>query len=445
MKTFNRLLLIATFFLSAASVTRAQVYGNSRHRASANPSATRRIGTGAGVIRPSNIGNGRPLSGVRTYVPGLVRGRGISLSYSNARGPSRNNHVHGYSAYPGYQRYSLRTFSSYGVSSRHSYPGYTQIHPNVIVYGMPPLVTNYGAYNGVYPAIVAPPITIPYAGFSTTIGVNSPSVVTPSNVTPELLPPVAPALSVENGDTNSKPMTVDEQSVVNEFPAAIMAETNSPAADRIRSLRYETTGDGAFRRGDYSTAEAFYETAAETAPERRAAWLRLAWTQVATQQFDDAAVNLKQALAIETDSTFAWTSGDELYGQRINSDAVLENERLLKWLELRPNSTDRLLLASAFQSLVGRTGIARELLDYADRNGGEPKLIMALRQIRKPQQSTEKAPGTAPEKILTIPDEEVRAAPHGIQIHGRDNQPVPSDSDSVGPPVPIAPARSKLP
>ena len=217
--------------------------------------------------------------------------------------------------------------------------------------------------------IVAPAVVSPYGGLS---GVEIPSPAPHSFPPPMPVPysvvPVAP----EERTSELPAVPVDRHPIVGEF--AIRTTTEHQADDGvielIRSLRNQTSGDMAFRRQDYTSAEYHYETATEISPSRRAAWLRLTWAQVAQRRFADAAVSLKSGMHAENDDPArAWISGGLLFGDGINTVASVQNDMLWKWLNERPNSTDRLMLTAAFQHLLGFTGVAQELLAVAGKNG----------------------------------------------------------------------------
>lgn len=153
------------------------------------------------------------------------------------------------------------------------------------------------------------------------------------------------------------------------------------AADRIRSLRFQTAGDTAFREGDYTGAVAEYRSASETAPGRRAPWLRQTWALISQRRFEEAARSLKTALLMQDDPGSSWISGALLYGDRFPDEATAHDSELWAWLQENPTSPDRLLLAAAFQQLRGYGGVSRELLTTATQIGLQPTLADALRQI----------------------------------------------------------------
>ncbi|MEO2027614.1 MAG: hypothetical protein ABGZ23_17210 [Fuerstiella sp.] len=293
--------------------------------------------------------------------------------------------VRTYSSRPQGAQYSMQPVDNYGshhYGNSHlgthqynppgtQYPGHVRPPTLIHIYGRPPIPISPGFGHG-YSGSIAPRPGLPY---------GSPGGVTAA--VPALPSYPAVPLMPENGAARSPVRSLDERPIVGEFPINTPAGEQPPtrAIDLIRSLRHQTSGDIAFRRQDYASAEVFFETATETAPSRRAPWLRLAWTQLARQRFSDAAANLKTALQLNDEPTTSWVSGGLLFGDSLHTSANLENEQLWNWLQERPGSTDRLLLTAAFQHLRGDSGIARELLAVASQNGLPDTLHRAMQEI----------------------------------------------------------------
>ncbi|MEZ6122223.1 MAG: tetratricopeptide repeat protein [Planctomycetaceae bacterium] len=269
--------------------------------------------------------------------------------------------------------YSLPPIVPYAYSQ---HPGYHRFH-------------DYRA--GYLPSgVITPPIVVPYGGIGiSAIPMTSGSVSTV--ITPSLAQPAAnPTAPVplqpvpqKDGEPLSVPIPMDARPIQDEFPAAVpQVEEATGTVDRLRSLRYQTSGDQDFRNHDFEAAAALYRTSAQTAPERRAPWLRLTWAQIAEERYADAAVSLKTALQLPNDPTSAWVPGTQLYGNQFTTIAAAQNEKLWDWLQQRPNSTDRLLLVAAFQEFQGDSGTARELLVSAIAGGIHQPLVQALRESR---------------------------------------------------------------
>lgn len=419
----------------------AQVYGNSRPQASARSGMTRRAGTG---ITTFSIGRGTQYQSTpRVIVTGPTLTQSTRRVYSNSRSPLN----------------SYSRIRSYGVNS-----GSIPIRSYRTAPVIPQVYLNYGISPGwpwnysPYPTITAPPIIIPGGGFVVPTVPVTPwpqtTIITPVPAAPGI--PAAPGVPLQPQSTPapaitvpesrggeqliSPPVPVDNSLINNEFPAAIVDEATTPAVDRIRSLRYQASGDNAFRSEEYASAEVFYETATKTAPERRAPWIRLAWCQVAQGRFAEATVNLKKGLRIQQDPTTSWVNGGELYGDQLNSVARVHHDQLLKWLEQRPKSTDRLLLTAAFQKLTNRHSMSREVAAAAIRHGLEADFVSAMEDLTEHRAARDRPPA--------------RQAPRheqGIQGKGREPAPVttpapesnrldePKVGPEVTPPVPPVP------
>ena len=389
-------MLVVVVFCATTSLASAQVFHTSRHRASARPYATRGIHSGAVTITNSR---GRTVGRIpyspRVLIPGPIYSSRGRSTYSTSRYGVYgvlSGSIRSYSTFPGRTQYSVNAISGLLPHSH-------IVQPQVHVYGGP-LAAPLG-YGNTYPTIIAPPIVIPYGGAMTAPNSNTvyptpgfqPGAIQTFPATPTpVSPPIAPVQPVpvpkqDGGELLSQTIPVDEGLINNEFPASPVIPPKVVAADKIRSLRYQTTGDSSFRSSDYATAEVFYRSATKTAQDRRASWVRLAWAQVSQERFPEAVVSLKKALSL-TGEASDWISGDELYGRQLTSNAVLQNEQLWKWLEQRPKSTDRLLLASAFQKMAGRTSTAYELFAEAKKLGLSLTLSNAYQQLSQPDEES---------------------------------------------------------
>ncbi|MBL8819927.1 MAG: hypothetical protein JNL58_28135 [Planctomyces sp.] len=171
--------------------------------------------------------------------------------------------------------------------------------------------------------------------------------------------------------------------IINEFSATAVAQKRTSLADKIQSLRYQASGDEAFRKGEYASADVFYHAAIDAAPARRAPWLRLTIAQVAQQQFAEAVSSLKAGLMLPEETTRVWITSDELYGTDANERSRKHAGDLWTWLAEEPLSTDRLLLSGFFQKHRRFDGTGDELLELASHNGPEAAYVTAVRQITR--------------------------------------------------------------
>ena len=172
-----------------------------------------------------------------------------------------------------------------------------------------------------------------------------------------------------------------EPPVINEFPAQPRMQKSVSVSDRIQSLRYQATGDASFRQGDYASAEVYYRTAMQTAPNRKAPYLRMAIVLISRQQFGKAASHLKTGLLIQDDPTRTWITAEELYGREAVFVTQQHAEPLWKWIEQKPLSGDRLLLGGVFQQLRGQSDTAEGFLQFALQNGSEAAFVAAAQTL----------------------------------------------------------------
>lgn len=286
---------------------------------------------------------------------------------------------------------------AYGVQGYGGFQGnYFGGYPPVI--GVYPFdyYSNYGVPYGVT-GIVAPPVNLqlfPPTGLTKGASIQQPPVM-PQAANPK---PVVPKVTTDFLPNDAEPVAV-------EFAATPVVDKEVSAAIRIQSIRYQSSGDDAFRRGEYASAEVFYRSAAETAPVRRAPWLRLAWSQVAQQRYDEATRNIKRGFLTPDDASSSWIDGMSLYGKTFDVQVPQHSDALWQWLHQRAGSADRLLLVSAFEQLRGYGGTARELLDTAFRNGLSGDIFNAFDATVTDELNTDTTSDPS-EKSQTVPSAE---------------------------------------
>ena len=476
---FTVFVVTLLFVASADAMAQRSHSGHSHGSQNRGPSTTN-IGTGSfgisqrwgtpaarGYQSPGNHSSSpdwtlrAPSGSTRTLTSGQIvipRGPGSTysrqspgISYSSRRGGSV---VYGGVGGPiNYHNYG--GYRTYGVSPIYSQPFYNGLS---IQYSTGSGFLNaYGYGNGYYngfPGVIAAPIVVPYGSYDS--GPFFPQQPAPPQL---ILPPSPAAVAAEmaydagtasaaerqNGAVLSQPLQSDETPILNEFGDDYKAipEQQISAVDRIKSLRYQTSGDQAFRQHDYESAEALYRAASDTAVVRRAPWLRLAWAQVALRKNSEALASLKTALHLRDDPTSSWVDGKDLFGVGFETNMVKLNEDLWKWLQAKPNSTDRLLLVAAFQQLRGYAGISQELTDAASRNGLDRELISALREISAANNVAGAGPNQPPvdqaPQPIDIPLPPVSSVDDGgiRMIGGRVISPAETSDAAIGAPEPV--------
>ena len=177
------------------------------------------------------------------------------------------------------------------------------------------------------------------------------------------------------------PVQPDGVPVLNEFNAVPRDHRDSSLVEKIQSLRYQASGDDAFRKSDYATADVLYATAIKTAPDRRAPYLRMAVSRIALRDFSNAVSYLKTGLTMESDPSRPWFTVEELYGEKVAERVRTHGGPLWNWLAERPLSADRLLLAGTFQKLRGYGDVADQMLAMASHDGPEAKLVAEVSQL----------------------------------------------------------------
>lgn len=318
----------------------------------------------------------------------------LGPTYSNSRSVTPR-----YDAAPGRSTYRITSPSiGYGLPlGRRSYSGYYRSVDYGINtgfgYGYPllgypgiiyttPVYPGYGYGNIGFNGVITPPLVIPYGGLTgsflpsistLSVGGTAPVVTAPpplfSAPGPADAAATLPAQPESIEQVTSQKIPADRTPVADEFsPRVLDRGVVTDPADRVQSLRYQSSGDQKFRQQDYASAIALYEQSQKLAPLRQAAWYRLAWAQLADSQFDTAAISLKTAFSLKIDPN-AWIPGRDLYGPAYGRATASHSDQLWDWLQARPNSTDRQLLVAAFQLLRGYNGMANELFQEAKGHG----------------------------------------------------------------------------
>ena len=172
----------------------AQVYGNSRHRASANSSSIRRQHAGGVIIGRQPTGRSGRGSGVSVFIPGPTTTASRRPTYSNSRYRIYGHHAVGgirtYGANPGRVRYSG---NHYSIPHIHHDVG--PIYPNVYLnFDSVPFGLNSAPYGiNPYPTIIAPPIVVPYGGIGPSLQMTAPPFTTIPAAPPVPLKPSKPS------------------------------------------------------------------------------------------------------------------------------------------------------------------------------------------------------------------------------------------------------------
>lgn len=252
------------------------------------------------------------------------------------------------------------------------------------------------------------------------------------------------------------PVQPDREPILNEFNAVPREQRISSLAEKIQSLRYQSSGDDAFHKSDYATADVFYATAFKTAPDRRAPYLRMAMTRIALGDFPSATSYLKSGLAMESDASRPWFTAEELYGSKVAERSRTHGGPLWNWLAERPMSADRLLLAGTFQKLRGYNDTADQMLAMASHEGAEAALPSEVAHLAAAdigqraishdltQLMEQAAAGNKSPAASTVHEASKGAVERsgGIFMRGNDN--VPRKQESQIPPLVIPPYDSGL-
>ena len=290
--------------------------------------------------------------------------------------PSGNYVSNGYIGFVPSWGYNVGGYSGWPYATcLNPYFGGAAIAPTVLLLNMnvnmQPMVPSTASYSLIDPRMIdiLAPAVDPHA--IDLDGIEPAPVPQPPEPGNQPMLPEAPQL----------PIQTDGVPVLNEFNIVPRAQKISSLAEKIHSLRYQASGDDAFHKSDYATADVFYATAIKTAPDRRAPYLRMAMVRIALTDFPTATGYLKAGLAMESDASRPWCNAEELYGQKAAERARSHGGPLWNWLAERPMSADRLLLAGTFQKLRGYNKMADEMLALASHAGPEATLVSEVIEL----------------------------------------------------------------
>ncbi len=299
--------------------------------------------------------------GTGVFSPNFPSGNYISNGYIGFV-PSGADNVGAYSGWPNATCMNPY-FPGAGIA-----PTLLMVNMNLI---MPPELSSTSSYSLIDPRMIdmLAPAADPNA-----VDLNGAEV-------PPVPQPAEPSDQPVLPDEPPLPVQADAVPVLNEFHAVPREQKISSLAEKIHSLRYQASGDDAFRKSDYAAADMFYATAIKTAPDRRAPYLRMAMVRIAFGDFPVSTSYLKTGLAMESDASRPWFTAEELYGQKVAERARSHGAPLWNWLAERPMSADRLLLAGTFQKLRCYNKTADEMLVMASHSGPEATLVSEVMHL----------------------------------------------------------------
>ena len=411
------------------------------------------VGYGVPIIWNTPVYNYSPSVfgyGTGIFSPNFSTGNYLSNGYIGFV-PSGVYNVGGYSGWP-YSTCINPYFPSAGIA-----PAVLLVNMNLIVQ---PAVTSTNPDSLIDPRLIdmLAPAVDPNAIHLN--GVEVPAVPQPPVPQPPVPQPPEPGNAPVLPDIPQLPIPADGVPVLNEFNAVPREQRISSLAEKIHSLRYQASGDDAFHKADYATADVLYTTAIKTAPDRRAPYLRVAMVRIALGDFPSAASYLKAGLTMESDPSRPWCTIEELYGQKVAERARSHGGPLWNWLAERPLSADRLLLAGTFQKLRGYNKTADEMLALASHEGQEATLVSEVMQLAATdigpraisddlEQLVEQASTQQESSVEQKRDQAKRNAvgkPGGIFLRGEDNAVRTKASDSSPPLViPAPPVADEVP
>jgi hypothetical protein len=268
---------------------------------------------------------------------------------------------------PSFMSFSFSS-SGYGIQSRYGSSARYSVVPKVS--------------SGIQPGLIPPgmkisPLPGNDAGFSPELG----------NPVPPIPDPIGNG-RIEDGrvrdpaeDVVPAPADPSAPPIVDEFSTLPRSEKRATLEEKLQSIRSQANGDEAFRNERFDEAASFYESAIRSAPDRRAPYLRMAFTRISQAEFGEAASCLKTGLSLKSDSSRTWISAVELFGTTLPERIRSDSRGLWDWVAEKPRSTDRLMLMAAFQKWRGMNRTADDLLNVVDSSGADTETVRALQKL----------------------------------------------------------------
>lgn len=174
---------------------------------------------------------------------------------------------------------------------------------------------------------------------------------------------------------------VENSAVAGEFPAAAGSLSVVTPVDPTEALRLQARGDEAFREGDPELARTFYQAATHALPGDGTSPMRMALAHVFLHEYPRAASSVNAALTAGRFDELVWADSSTLLAPDNAELTEASESGLWQWLEQRPGSADRLLLAAAFQHFAGHSRNAADLVDLAQEAGADDNSCERLKTI----------------------------------------------------------------
>lgn len=146
---------------------------------------------------------------------------------------------------------------------------------------------------------------------------------------------------------------------------------------KIKSLRYQSQGDEAFRNQEYNRAFERYRLAGVTAKDNGSAWVRAGYALVALGKYSQAAEHFKRGLAADPSIAVTGPAPEELYGDHLLAwNSHLGGATL--WVREDVRDSERVFLLGTLLYFKGDSR-APEFLERAYQlSGGREEAVLAL-------------------------------------------------------------------
>lgn len=199
----------------------------------------------------------------------------------------------------------------------------------------------------------------------------------------------------------------------------------STDAAKIRSVRFEHSGDLHLQALEFDAAGRDYQDAMMTAQDRPEPYFRLALVEVASKHFSEAVRNLQLGLQLDADWPFTGPTLDELIGEQNRLPKLQLKQYVLDWVQQDIRDPDRLFLLGVLLHMDNDAERAAQLFETAARLDG---LKQHLHAFLTTPSATEQA---------VLPVKEAPPLPEPPDARNPAEPPVEAPPETV--PVPVAP------
>ena len=215
----------------------------------------------------------------------------------------------------------------------------------------------------------------------------------------------------------------------------------STPEEQIKSLRYQSQGDQAFREQNWRRAFERYRMATKVAPDDGVAWMKQGYALVALGRYPEAVTAFKRAFQVDPLLASTGPPPAEMYGDQTIAWTT-HLGRLTDWVEEDIRDSERVLLLGTLLFLAGDPRGEEFLVKAWQLSGGRAETVVTLLRRPEVEEAVEPAEAAPPEPAsveqdavpAAHPEEEIIPPPplNGGPV---DDAPAETESPAVEGPI----------